>query len=93
MAGHTLGQQADRWAPTEDKQLLRQAARFLRATDHAVRLVTGRATAQLPVGPRAEAVAELAGRWLGRRLDGAALADSLAEARRAVRGVFQRVFG
>ncbi|MFQ5723213.1 MAG: hypothetical protein ACE5G6_01880 [Terriglobia bacterium] len=93
MAGHGLSEQAERWAPTEDQQLLRPAARFLRATDHAVRLVTGRATAQLPVGPRAEAVAELAGRWLERDFSAATLADSLAEARRVVRGVFQRVFG
>ena len=70
-----------------------EAARLLRAVDHALRLVTGRATSAFPAGPRSEAVAELAGRWLGEEFSAATLAARLAERRHPVRAIFLRFFG
>jgi hypothetical protein len=76
---------------TDEREQLCEAARLLRAVDHALRLVTGRAPAAFP-GPRSEAVAELAGRWLGEEFSAATLAARLAERRHAVRAVFLRFF-
>ncbi len=98
VAGQSLWEQVERWTaaapvnPGEREQLC-AAARLLRAVDHALRLVTGRATSAFPAGPRSEAVAELAGHWLGEEFSAATLAARLAERRRAVRLVFERVFG
>ncbi len=75
-----------------DAHRLAEAARWLRAADHAIRLATGRSTPQLPTGPRLEVVAELAGRWLGESISGAVLTTRLAEERRAARAVFEQVF-
>lgn len=97
LAGRSLCDEVEEWAAahcgsTEECRCLLEAARLLRAIDHAIRLVSGRPSAQLPTGPRAEAVAELAGRWLGESLSPEALARRLADSRRAVRAVFERVF-
>ena len=75
-----------------DAHRLAQAARWLRAVDHALRLATGRSSPQLPTGPRLEVVAELAGHWLGEPLSGSTLMTRLAEERHAARAVFQQVF-
>ncbi|MBI4465987.1 MAG: hypothetical protein HY656_00980 [Acidobacteria bacterium] len=97
LAGRSLREQVERWAPAgaaseEEQKSLQEAARLLRAVDHAIRLATGRATPHLPVGPRAELVAELAGRWLGESFTPGALADRLAGLRAAVRAAFLRGF-
>jgi len=98
VAGQSLREQVDGWAAAapladDEREQLRQAARLLRAVDHALRLVTGRAPAAFPAGPRSEAVAELAGRWLGEEFSAATLAARLAERRHAVRAIFLRFFG
>ncbi len=92
LAGIPLSRQIELAVLAEPEQL-RAAARLLRTVDHAIRLATGRPGAQLPRGPRADAVAELASGWLGESFPPASLAARLEEARRGVRRQFQRVFG
>ncbi|HXE74697.1 MAG TPA: hypothetical protein VNN18_03530 [Candidatus Xenobia bacterium] len=97
-AGRSWAQQIevlrDEGALTDgDAERLAQAAKWLRALDHAIRLATGRSSPQLPTGPRLEIVAELAGPWVGETLSGSTLVARLAEQRRAARAVFQQVFG
>ena len=76
-----------------EAQTLAQGASFLRALDHAVRLVTGKALTGLPerVG-HAEAVANVARRW-GLIESGQSLADKLSEVQRGIRQVYRLVFG
>ncbi|MFQ5778408.1 MAG: hypothetical protein ACE5IP_10420 [Terriglobia bacterium] len=76
----------------EEQSALQAAARFMRAVDHAIRLVTGRSVPRLPTGRRAELVAELTGGWLEESLEPAGLAHRLEETRRSVRRLFLRVF-
>ena len=76
----------------DERERLREPARLLRAVDHAIRLVTGRGAAQLPRGPRAELVAELAGGFLGEDLTAEALSRRLEETRQGVRTIYLRVF-
>lgn len=78
---------------SDERSTLQTAARFLRAVDHAIRLVTGRSVPQLPAGRRAELVAELAGGWLDESLEPVGLAQRLEETRRSLRALFLRVFG
>lgn len=97
LAGRSLGEQVEEWAAagcvsSQERQCLPEAARRLRAIDHAIRLVVGRPSPQLPTGPRGEAVAELVGRWLDETLNPSALAARLTETRRAVRAAFTRAF-
>jgi glutamate-ammonia-ligase adenylyltransferase len=96
-AGRPLAAQVDLFAAEaglrpEDGNALRQTAFWLRVADHAVRLATGRGTARLPRGPRAEAVAELTSRWAGETLSVNALSARLAEVRRKLREQFLRTF-
>ncbi len=75
----------------EDARTLREGAAFLRAVDHAIRLVTGKAGEGLPehVG-HAEAVESLARRW--RLVEGEhRLAVRLQETQRRVRHVYRRI--
>ncbi len=81
---------------TEDVETLSAGAAFLRAADHAVRLVTGRPTDSLPehVGHSAQAE-ELARRW-GLLKSGRGeqpLAWRLREVQQQVRYVYRRVVG
>ncbi|MBI2956761.1 MAG: hypothetical protein HYY26_05565, partial [Acidobacteria bacterium] len=97
-AGCPLAEQASLFADVlafdaEEREQLGRAARLFRSVDHALRLTTGRSAASLPAGPRLELVAELVGAALGETLSGATLLTSLAETRRAVRELYQRVFG
>jgi glutamate-ammonia-ligase adenylyltransferase len=77
----------------QDGQELRQAAHLLQAVDHAIRLVSGHSTPTLSSGPRAEVVAELAGRWVGEALNAESLKSRVSETRRNLRAHFLRVFG
>ncbi len=91
----TLEEQVDtvgKVLSADERNLLMRATRLYRAVDHALRLVTGENTARLPRGPRAELVAQLAGSFLGEPMTASLLAARLAETRRNVRAVFQRVF-
>lgn len=97
MAGCPLTQQAECAESSDglsasERGQLGEAARLLRTVDHAIRLVTGRGAAQLPRGPRAELVAELAGGFLGESLTAAALARRVEEVRQGVRRIYGRVF-
>ncbi len=83
---HTAGLLRD-----EDARALREGAAFLRALDHAIRLVTGKAADGLPehVG-HAEAVETLARRW-GLIGGEQTVASRLQETQRLVRYVYRRV--
>jgi glutamate-ammonia-ligase adenylyltransferase len=76
-----------------DAQALTQGAAFLRTTDHAIRLVTGRTADGLPehVG-HAEAVENLSRRW---KLIGShdRLAARLSETQQQIRHVYRRLVG
>ncbi len=75
----------------EDAETLLAGAAFLRAVDHAIRLVTGKAAAGLPehVG-HAEAVESLARKW-GLIGEGQTLAPCLRDTQQRVRYVYRRV--
>ncbi len=77
----------------EDAQTLSGGAAFLRAVDHAIRLVTGKPAEGLPehVG-HAEAVERLARRW-GVVGEDEALAERLRETQRQVRYAYRRLVG
>jgi glutamate-ammonia-ligase adenylyltransferase len=77
----------------EEQVRLSESAHLLRTVDHAIRLVTGRATAQVPAGRQGEAVAELAGRWLGESLSPALLAVRVGQSRDRIRQSFLGFFG
>jgi glutamate-ammonia-ligase adenylyltransferase len=72
---------------------LKEAARFFREVDHAVRLVTGRNAPWLPAGPRLESVVELVGRWRNGPWSGSELLERLAATRRRLRALFEQTFG
>jgi glutamate-ammonia-ligase adenylyltransferase len=76
-----------------DASALLAGAGFLRLVDHAIRLVTGKATAGLPehVG-HAEAVENLVRRW-GNLRDAETLAESLRETQQQIRYVYRRLVG
>jgi glutamate-ammonia-ligase adenylyltransferase len=76
-----------------EAQTLAQGASFLRALDHAVRLVTGKALTGLPehVG-HAEAVANVARRWELIEC-GQSLAARLSDVQREIRQVYRLIFG
>jgi glutamate-ammonia-ligase adenylyltransferase len=96
MAAKNLMEQAelaDGMLGPGEREELQHAARVFRVVDHAIRLATGKTAALLPGGARGEMVAELASRWLGERVPPGRLAARLVETRRAVRAIFQRVFG
>jgi glutamate-ammonia-ligase adenylyltransferase len=77
----------------DQARILREGAVFLRAVEHALRVSTGRADGELPLaGPRGEAFARLAERWLPDSLRGRPIADSLHSVTRGVRAVFQEIF-
>jgi glutamate-ammonia-ligase adenylyltransferase len=97
MAAWTLTGQGERAEGSsrlsgDERFQLHAAACVLRAADHAIRLVTGRGTAQLPRGPRAELVAELAGGFLGEDLTTEMLVKQVQAARESVRAIYLRVF-
>ena len=75
----------------EDAGILLEGAAFLRAVDHAIRLVTGKVAEGLPehVG-HAEAVESLARRW-GLIEGEQTLALRLQESQRRVRYVYRRI--
>ncbi len=96
-AGHPLTEQVERLENSgalsaNERGQLREAARLLRAADHAIRLVTGRGAGHLPRGSRAEQVAELAGGFLAEPLSAGSLAKRLEETRQGVRAIYLRVF-
>lgn len=98
LAGRSLAEQVADWSAAaavsdEERRQLTEAARLLRVLDHSIRLVSGRATPQLPTGPRADLVAELAGRWLEESVTAATLAVRLADVRASVREIFDRLLG
>ena len=73
--------------------LLTDAAEFLRALEHVLRLVTGRARKTLPVGEHARRAAEeLAARVLRREFPGGLEAE-LARTLEATRAMYERVLG
>jgi glutamine synthetase adenylyltransferase len=75
----------------EDSRVLSGGADFLRAVDHAIRLVTGKASDGLPErAGHAEAVENLARRW-GLIAGSETLASNLLETRRRVRDVYRRL--
>jgi glutamate-ammonia-ligase adenylyltransferase len=75
----------------EDSNVLSAGANFLRAVDHAIRLVTGKPAEGLPDrAGHAEAVENLARRW-GLISGSETLASSLLETRRRVREVYGRL--
>jgi glutamine synthetase adenylyltransferase len=77
----------------EDSKVLSGGANFLRSVDHAIRLVTGKASDGLPDrAGHAEAVGNLARRW-GLIAGSETLAQSLQETRRRVRDVYRRLVG
>ncbi len=70
---------------------LQEAAEFLRAVEHAVRLVTGRARKSLPVGEHARAATEeLAARMLGRSFSGGLEAE-LRRRLEATRALYEHI--
>jgi glutamine synthetase adenylyltransferase len=74
-----------------DANVLSGGANFLRAVDHALRLVTGRAAEGLPDrAGHAEVVESLARRW-GLIAGSETLASNLRETRRCVREVYRRL--
>jgi glutamate-ammonia-ligase adenylyltransferase len=77
----------------EDAETLTAGAGFLRAVDHLIRLITGRAPNGLPehVG-RAEAAESVARRWK-LNSDGQTLARKLSETQQQVRCVYRRLVG
>ena len=77
----------------EDSKVLTEGANFLRAVDHAIRLVTGKAIDGLPDrAGHAEAVANLARRW-GLIAGSETVAQSLQETRQRVREVYCHLVG
>jgi glutamine synthetase adenylyltransferase len=71
--------------------ILDEAAEFLRALDHVIRLATGRAGRTLPVGEHARrATEELAAHVLGRRFGGG-LEPELARIQQATREAYHRI--
>lgn len=90
-AVHTAGLLSD-----ADAASLAAGARFLRAVDHAIRLVTGKPPGGLPEHVGHAAMAEdLAARWglLETGRDGQSLATRLREIQQDVRYVYRRVVG
>ncbi len=78
----------------EQAQVLREAAVFLRALEHALRVSAGRSDSELPAsGPQAESFARLAERWLPQALRARPIPETLEAVTRNVRRVFQEVFG
>jgi glutamate-ammonia-ligase adenylyltransferase len=77
----------------DQARTLREGAVFLRGLEHAVRVSTGRSDSEVPLsGPRGEAFARLARRWLPHSLAGRPLPEALDSVTRAVRGVFDEIF-
>jgi glutamate-ammonia-ligase adenylyltransferase len=90
----SLGELLGRGGLGEEEQVrLSESAHLLRTVDHAIRLVTGRATAQLPAGRQGDAVAELVGRWVGESLSPALLAVRVGQSRDRIRKSFLGFFG
>jgi len=78
----------------EQAQVLREAAVFLRALEHALRVSAGRSDSELPAsGPQAESFARLAERWLPQALRAQPIPETLEAVTGNVRRVFQEVFG
>ncbi len=82
---------ADALSPEETKTLQHAAALF-RATDHAHRVVTGRAANRPPEPALAERLTILLRTWDVLPADSAPLHDLLSQARTGVRSLYQRVF-
>jgi glutamate-ammonia-ligase adenylyltransferase len=77
----------------DDAAALLEGAAFLRAADHAVRLVTGKAPAGLPEhGGHLEAIDTLARRW-GFVAEGQTLAQRLRAVQQQIRNVYRRLVG
>ena len=78
---------------SEDAATLTEGAAFLRSADHALRLITGRASDALPerVG-HAEAVEATMRRW-GLVSEGVSLSESLRRIQQRVRDVHRRIVG
>jgi glutamine synthetase adenylyltransferase len=77
----------------DQARTLREGAVFLRGLEHAVRVSTGRSDSEVPLsGPRGEAFARLARRWLPHSLAGRPLPEALDSVTRAVRSVFDEIF-
>jgi glutamate-ammonia-ligase adenylyltransferase len=76
-----------------DAEFLMRGTTFLRALDHAVRVVTGRAEEKLPAtAPEREMVAELVQRWAVERQVAHNLEAELSSLRTKMRRLFDRVF-
>jgi len=92
-AQHLAALQSSGVMSAEDARVLTDGAGFLRALDHAVRLVTGKAADGLPehVG-HAAAIEDLARRW-GLTREGESLAAVLREKQHAIRAVYARLIG
>lgn len=77
-----------------DAEFLLRATTFYRALDHAIRLVTGRAQAKLPVSlSERDMIAELMHRWTDERPTAATLEPDLAALQAKMRQLFETVFG
>lgn len=80
--------------PREDAEVLAAGAAFLRAADHAARLVTGRSLGGLPAHTgHAAMTAELMRRWGFLKESGGSLPQCLQEIQQEVRRVYRRVVG
>ena len=74
-------------------EVLREGAIFLRAVQHALRLVSGRSDTELPQGgPAAVHLAQLAERWFPESLQGRSLPAAIEDVMARVRRVFLEVF-
>lgn len=76
----------------EQAGAMREAVRFLRSLDHAIRLVTGRATSALPERAHWEPIATLVSASGGRAISAAELPPALKETRATVRKLYEQVF-
>ncbi len=76
-----------------EAEFLLETATFLRAVDHALRIVTGRAAARLPdaAGER-DMVARLVSLWTGRRSTAESLEGEIGNLRQGTRRLFDAVF-
>jgi glutamate-ammonia-ligase adenylyltransferase len=74
-------------------EVLREGAIFLRALQHAMRVVSGRSDTELPQGgPAAVHLAQLAERWFPESLQGRPLPETIEDVMARVRRVFLEVF-
>jgi glutamate-ammonia-ligase adenylyltransferase len=76
-----------------DAEFLQEATTYLRAVDHGLRIVTGRASERLPqAGPDRDRVASLLRRWTNTNTTAESLDEELAKLRERMRRLFDSVF-